>query len=121
MPTAVVTGAASGMGHATAEMYLARGWRVIGVDVTPDLGLEHAALTPLAVDIRGVDAVAEGISAVMGDGAIDAVANVAGVYPPTTIDTYSEDLYRRIFDVNVFGLLNVTAACLILPALAAAR
>ena len=38
MPTAVVTGAASGMGFATAEMYLARGWRVLGVDVTPDLG-----------------------------------------------------------------------------------
>ena len=49
MPTAVVTGAASGMGHATAEMYLARGWRVLGVDITPDLGIRHDGLTSLAV------------------------------------------------------------------------
>ena len=112
MPTAVVTGAASGMGHATAEMYLARGWQVLGVDITPDLGLRHDGLTPLAVDIRDVDATAAGIASAVGDSSIDAVANVAGVYPPTTIETYSEDLYRRIFDVNVFGLLNVTAACL---------
>ncbi|MEY4169716.1 MAG: hypothetical protein RLZ94_789 [Actinomycetota bacterium] len=112
MPTAVVTGAASGMGYATAEMYLAHGWRVIGVDITPDLGIRHDGLTPLAVDIRDVDATAAGIASAVGDSSIDAVANVAGVYPPTTIETYSEDLYRRIFDVNVFGLLNVTAACL---------
>ena len=112
MPTAVVTGAASGMGYATAEMYLARGWQVLGVDITPDLGLRHAALTPLAVDIRDVDATAASIASAVGDSSIDAVANVAGVYPPTTIETYSEDLYRRIFDVNVFGLLNVTRAAL---------
>jgi NAD(P)-dependent dehydrogenase (short-subunit alcohol dehydrogenase family) len=45
MPTAVVTGAASGMGHATAEMYLARGWQVLGVDITPDLGIRHDGKT----------------------------------------------------------------------------
>ena len=112
MPTAVVTGAASGMGQATARMYLDRGWRVLGVDITPDLGIRHDGLTPLAVDIRDVDATAAGIASAVGDSSIDAVANVAGVYPPTTIETYTEELYRRIFDVNVYGLLNVTAVCL---------
>ena len=112
MPTAVVTGAASGMGFATAEMYLARGWHVLGVDVTPDLGIDHPALTPLAVDIRDGDAVTAAIASGVPEGGIDAVANIAGVYPPTTIETYTEDLYRRIFDVNVFGLLNVTRAAL---------
>ena len=112
MPTAVVTGAASGMGFAAAEMYLARGWRVLGVDVTPDLGIDHPALTPLAVDIRDGDAVTAAIASGVPEGGIDAVANIAGVYPPTTIETYTEDLYRRIFDVNVFGLLNVTRAAL---------
>lgn len=109
MPTALVTGAASGMGQATAAMFLERGWCVLGVDITPDLGLEHAALTPLAVDIRDGAAVTAALS---DHGSIDAVANIAGVYPPTTIETYTEDLYRRIFDVNVFGLLNVTRAAL---------
>ena len=112
MPTAVVTGAASGMGHATAEMYLARGWQVLGIDLTPDLGIDHAALTALAVDIRDGEATTTAIAAHVPAGGIDAVANVAGVYPPTTIDSYTEELYRRIFDVNVFGLLNVTRAAL---------
>ena len=112
MPTTVVTGAASGMGFDTAEMYLARGWQVLGVDITPDLGLEHPALTALPVDIRDGDAVAAALAAHAPAEGIDAVANIAGVYPPTTIDTYTEDLYRRIFDVNVLGLLNVTRASL---------
>ncbi len=49
--------------------------------------------------------------AVAEAGPIDAVANVAGVYPPTTLETYTEDLYRTIFDINVLGVVNVTAAC----------
>ena len=112
MPTAVVTGAASGMGHATAEMYLARGWQVLGVDITPELGLDHPALTALAVDIRDGGALTAAIASHLPSDGIDAVANIAGVYPPTTIETYTEELYRRIFDVNVFGLLNVTRAAL---------
>ncbi len=112
MPTAIVTGAASGMGFATTEMYLARGWQVLGIDVTADLGIAHRALTPLPVDIRDVDAVTAAIDSHAPAQGIDAVANVAGVYPPTTLETYTEDLYRRIFDVNVYGLLNVTRAAL---------
>ena len=112
MPTAVVTGAASGMGHATALMYLDRGWQVLGIDVATDLGIDHPALTSLAIDIRDGDSVTAAIASHAPAGGIDAVANIAGVYPPTTIETYTEDVYRRIFDVNVFGLLNVTRAAL---------
>jgi NAD(P)-dependent dehydrogenase (short-subunit alcohol dehydrogenase family) len=112
MPTAVVTGAASGMGFATAEMYLARGWQVLGIDLTTDLGIAHPALTPLPVDIRDVEAVTAAIDSHAPAEGINAVANIAGVYPPTTLETYTEDLYRQIFDVNVYGLLNVTRAAL---------
>ncbi|MFM7211779.1 MAG: SDR family NAD(P)-dependent oxidoreductase [Actinomycetota bacterium] len=110
MPTAVVTGAASGMGRATAEMYLARDWQVLGIDVTADLGIDHRALTPIVVDVRDGDTVTSAIASHVSADGIDALANVAGVYPPTTLDTYTDELYRRIFDVNVFGLLNVTRA-----------
>jgi 3-oxoacyl-[acyl-carrier protein] reductase len=112
MPTAVVTGAASGMGFATAEMYLARGWQVLGIDLTTDLGIADPALTALAVDIRDDQAVTAAIDSHAPAEGINAVANIAGVYPPTTLETYTEDLYRQIFDVNVYGLLNVTRAAL---------
>lgn len=111
MGTAVVTGAASGMGQATAQMFLDRGWRVLGIDVSADLGIDHPLLTGLSVDIRDGDAVAAAITAHVPTEGIDAVANIAGVYPPTTLDTYTDELFRRIFDVNVLGLLHVTRAC----------
>ena len=39
-----------------------------------------------------------------------AVVNAAGIYPTSTLADFTEDGYRRIFDVNVLGTLNVTAA-----------
>ncbi len=111
MGRAVVTGAGSGMGHATARCYLDHGWSVIGIDLASEMGIAHERFTPAVVDVRDRAAVEEAIAKAAGDVPIDAVANVAGVYPPTTLDTYTEDLYRLIFDVNVLGILNVTAAC----------
>lgn len=112
MGTALVTGAGSGMGQATAVMYLDRGWQVLGLDVAADLGIAHPNLTPVQVDIRDGVAVQDAVSRHAPTDGIDAVANIAGVYPPTTIDTYTDELFRRIFDVNVLGLLNVTRAAL---------
>lgn len=37
------------------------------------------------------------------------MATIAGVYPPTTLETFDEAVYRRVFDVNVLGTLNVVA------------
>jgi NAD(P)-dependent dehydrogenase (short-subunit alcohol dehydrogenase family) len=55
--------------------------------------------------------VSEAIERLLPSGAsIDGVANIAGVYPPTTLDSYDEATYRRIFDINVLGVVNVIAA-----------
>ncbi|MBT2499247.1 SDR family oxidoreductase [Agromyces sp. ISL-38] len=116
--TVIVTGAASGMGLATAEVFLRHGWTVVGLDVVeaqPALAADTdgTAGTFLAAvaDVRDRDAVTAAIDAVLPAGAaIDAVANIAGVYPPTTLDTYDEASFRRIFDINVLGVLNVSAA-----------
>ena len=111
MGLAVVTGAGSGMGHATARCYLEHGWSVIGIDVSPDMDHDHPSFAPVVADVCDRTAVEAAIATAAAGRSIDAVANVAGVYPPTTLETYTDDLYRRIFDVNVLGLLNVTAAC----------
>lgn len=111
MPVAIVTGAASGMGHATAEAYLAHGWEVVGLDVGADMGIASPGFHPARVDVRDREAIDTALNDVLGDRAIDAVANVAGVYPPTTLETYTTEHFRHIFDINVLGILNVTAAC----------
>ncbi|MGO1183921.1 MAG: SDR family NAD(P)-dependent oxidoreductase [Micrococcaceae bacterium] len=112
-PTAVVTGAASGMGRATTAAFLEQGWRVIGLDVTDTESPVPGAgsFVSRVVDVRTRDAVEEALASALGEEQrIDAVANIAGIYPPTSLDSYDEETYRRIFDINVLGVANVIAA-----------
>ncbi|TLS47708.1 SDR family oxidoreductase [Streptomyces montanus] len=118
--TALVTGAASGMGLAVAERFLAEGWAVLGVDrdadalgkATGDLG---SAFRPVPVDITDRGALSTALGGATG---LRAVVNAAGIYPPTSLADFDEATYRRIFDVNVLGTLNTIAETV--PALRAA-
>lgn len=116
MPTAVVTGAASGMGLATARTLSGEGWTVIGIDIA-EAAEEIPNVTPVRTDITDREALAEALDSARGAtgperGRIDLVANIAGIFPPTTIETYTTETFRKIFDVNVLGTLNVIAASL---------
>ena len=118
--TIVVTGAASGMGRATAELFRDSGWRVLGIDVAaagaPVEPQEADApsggsLVPLVADVRSRESVEGALaSALQAGDRIHAVANIAGIYPPSSLSSYDVDSYRRIFDVNVLGVVNVIAA-----------
>jgi 3-oxoacyl-[acyl-carrier protein] reductase len=111
----VVTGAASGMGAAVAARFAGEGWDVLAVDLDP-VGLDRlcaelgAQVRPLVLDIRDRSAVDVALTSESGAAPLAAVVNAAGVYPTTTLDDYDEQTYRRIFDINVLGTLNVTAA-----------
>lgn len=109
--TAVITGASSGMGLSTTELFLSKGWDVIGVDVAP-IPLTAPGLAPLKASVADRGALDDALAKLAPKEGIDAVVNVAGIYPPTTLENYTEDTYRRIFDVNVLGVVNVTAACM---------
>lgn len=111
--TILITGAASGMGAATTQLFLRQGWRVIALDVAPldGSGTGPGELLPAVADVRSRDDIAAAIDrSLPADAGIDAVANIAGIYPPSRLDTYDETTYRRVFDINVLGVLNVTAA-----------
>lgn len=111
--TIVITGAASGMGRATAERFLAEGWRVLALDVVE---MEFSNQSPgefaqYIADVRYRDSVSEALAALLTPGhRIDAIANIAGVYPPTSLSEYDIETYRKIFDINVLGVVNVVAA-----------
>lgn len=126
--TAVITGAASGMGRSTAELLVSHGWTVIGVDVSvvPDIAVgsgtsgtsgNSGSLVPVQADITDRTALDEGVATALRtlqNGRpphVDLVANIAGVFPPSTLDTYTDSLYRLVFDVNVLGSLNLVAVC----------
>jgi 3-oxoacyl-[acyl-carrier protein] reductase len=100
------------MGQSTVELFRERGYTVVALDVA--WPAERRRRRRRAADHRR-RAVAGGRGrrrrrrARPGRG-IDVVANIAGVYPPTTLASYDEATYRRIFDINVLGVLNVIAA-----------
>ncbi len=110
--TAVVTGAASGMGLAVTERFITKGWTVIGIDRDAESLLvnaaahDPAAFRPAVADITDRGAVSRALGDISG---LEAVVNAAGIYPPTTLADYDYATYRHIFDVNVFGTLNVIA------------
>ena len=110
---ALVTGASSGMGRSTTEAFLARGWTVLALDLTPaKINTGNGAIVPIIVDVRDRAAVDSALAAHLPHlgGSIHAVANVAGIYPPSTLDTVTAELFHRVFDVNVLGVINVMAA-----------
>lgn len=112
MSTAVVTGAASGMGRATAELLSESGWNVIALDRTEtSYPAGDGKIETVSVDVTDRAAVGAAIRSHLSgdDSSISLVANIAGIYPPSTLADYDEQTYRRIFDVNVLGVLNVIA------------
>ena len=108
---AIVTGAASGMGRSAAEALVKEGWDVLALDrVVTEYDVAGGTVRTVAVDVTRRAEVAEAIDRHLDPGSsLRLVANIAGIYPPSTLADFTEDLYRRIFDVNVLGVLNVTA------------
>jgi 3-oxoacyl-[acyl-carrier protein] reductase len=101
------------MGRSTAAAFLNRDWTVLALDVSSvDIEDGPGRLIPVAVDVRdrcGIESALATQLPALG-GAIDAVLNVAGIYPPSTLETVTTELFHRVFDVNVLGVINVMAA-----------
>ncbi|WP_033340539.1 SDR family NAD(P)-dependent oxidoreductase [Catenuloplanes japonicus] len=113
--TVIVTGAASGIGRATASRILREGGRVIAVDLAEDRlsGLDGDAV-PIGADITSQDSI-DRIVAAAGP-RIDGLANVAGIpddFSPAHLVT--DAMWDRVFAVNVDGPFKLIRA--VLPAM----
>jgi 3-oxoacyl-[acyl-carrier protein] reductase len=109
--TILVTGAARGIGEATARRLAAEGAKVICLDIPP----EAEALEALATELKGValplditdGAAADGIAEAAG-GALHGVVHNAGVTRDKTLGKMDESLWDLTLEVNLGSVLRVT-------------
>ncbi|MGP5077246.1 SDR family oxidoreductase [Brachybacterium alimentarium] len=124
-PTAVVTGASSGIGRATAARLVADGWRVLAVARREEKLEQLAADTGcevLAVDVTSDESVQGLVTRTeeLFGGSLNAVVHVAGgAFGVEHAADADLEKWQRMYDINVLGAVRVTRA--LLPAVRESR
>ncbi|WP_284745956.1 SDR family NAD(P)-dependent oxidoreductase [Amycolatopsis sp. RTGN1] len=107
---AVVTGGASGIGLATAQLLAERGARVVCLDLKEAV---DPPLTGVHADVSDDESVRTGVAeAVDRLGGLDVLVNNAGIGAQGTVEDNDDAEWHRVFDVNVLGMVRVSRAAL---------
>ena len=109
---ALVTGASSGIGHATAKALQNAGFRVFGTSRRA-AAQRSDGVTMLTCDVTDDASVAKLVDNVLAEaGRIDLLVNNAGVGLIGAAEESSIAQAQRVFDVNLFGVARVVNAVL---------
>jgi NAD(P)-dependent dehydrogenase (short-subunit alcohol dehydrogenase family) len=108
---ALVTGGASGIGRATAELLAGRGAEVAVLDLDPS-GVEDP-LVPVRADVTDDAEVRAAVAeAAERLGGIDILVNNAGIGAVGTVEDNPDEQWHRVLDVNVLGIVRTSRAAL---------
>ncbi|WP_435280857.1 SDR family NAD(P)-dependent oxidoreductase [Streptomyces koelreuteriae] len=108
---ALVTGGASGIGRATADLLAERGARVAVLDLDPSP--VDKPLLAYRADVTDDASVREAVAAAVADlGGLDVLVNNAGIGAQGTVEDNPDDEWHRVYDVNVLGMVRTARACL---------
>lgn len=116
MKTVLITGASSGFGKETAKLFQQNGWNVIASMRSPENEeelnkLENVFVTRL--DVQDESSIRKTVEAgVQKFGTIDILVNNAGYGLMGVFESATKEQIQKQFDVNVFGMMQVTQAVL---------
>jgi short-subunit dehydrogenase len=108
----LITGCSSGIGRAAADMLRDRGWTVFPTArKSEDLeALRQADFEAIELDLTSSDSIVSAVEAVLEKtgGQLGALVNNAGLGVPGAIEDLTRDAMRSQFEVNLFGLQELT-------------
>ncbi len=104
--TVLITGAASGIGAASADLLIFRGHSVIALDVAAIPARD--GLTPFTVDVTDTAALSSVADSLAASGVrLDAILSCAGIHRMTSLVEGEPTEMRRLIEVNLIGAMNV--------------
>jgi NAD(P)-dependent dehydrogenase (short-subunit alcohol dehydrogenase family) len=103
----LITGAARGIGMATAQVLANRGHSVVATDISALSGLE--GIQAHVLDVTSDDSVARCLKEV---GPLDAIVNNAGITGGGPVEDHPLDRFRQMFETNTLGPLRLIQAVL---------
>lgn len=109
----LITGASSGIGSATAEHLVSRGYRVFGTARSPQKTATSSGVSLLPLDVTVAESVSRAVQAVLdAAGRIDVLVNNAGLGVFGAFEETSIEQAQALFDTNVFGVIRTSKAVL---------
>src|SRR5438128_1089885 len=110
--TVFITGASSGFGRAAVRLFRDKGWNVVATMRSPEKEKEFSTLGNVLVtrlDVTSKPGIEAAVQAGLRQfGQIDVLVNNAGFGTLGALEAAPEEVIRQQFDVNLFGLIDVT-------------
>ncbi|MDA2922795.1 SDR family NAD(P)-dependent oxidoreductase, partial [Patescibacteria group bacterium AH-259-L07] len=109
MKNIIITGASRGIGLATAKKFLTQDWHVIGTYNQTTIPLKHNNLRTLKLDQGSPDSIIQATNQIKNTYShIDALVNNAAIILDAEDETVGLENIRQTFEVDLFGLIDVT-------------
>jgi len=113
MKTIFITGASTGLGKATAQLFQNNGWKVIATMRNPEAAADLAALenvTVLPLDVTNFDQIQSTVKQTLELTDVDVVFNNAGYGLMGPLEALKDDQIARQLNTNLLGVIRVTQA-----------
>ena len=105
MKTVIVTGAAGGMGSAVCKRLAHEGYRVFALDIKE---VKFRGVKSFCCDVTNVESLKKVRNEVMKyTKKIDCIVHTAGIYDLDALSEIDDERFRRIFEINVFGVYRI--------------